>query len=70
MIVKVTSRTGMVKIGKYDLLKKQEPPLCKCGCGEKTSWCKTRKRFNDFVNGHNSNLVPKNAKHLMKKANQ
>jgi hypothetical protein len=60
MIVKVTSRTGVVKIGKYDLLKKQQPPLCKCGCGQKTKWCNTYKRFNDFVNGHNSKLRPPN----------
>lgn len=58
------------KSDKYGEMKRQEPPLCKCGCGNKTSWCKTYKRFNKFVNGHNSNLVAKDAAHLIKKVNQ
>ena len=50
------------KAWKYEQAKMQEPPLCKCGCGQKTIWCKTYKRFNEFVNGHNSKFKPPNIK--------
>jgi hypothetical protein len=44
-----------------------DTPLCKCGCGKKVKWSKTLKKYNDFVNGHNSSIFPKDAKYLIKK---
>ena len=31
-------------------------PLCKCGCDEKVLWHKSNKEYNEYVNGHNSNI--------------
>ena len=29
-------------------------PTCKCGCGKTVSWHKSKKTFNEYVNGHNN----------------
>jgi hypothetical protein len=47
--------------------KDKEAPLCKCGCGQKVRWSRVNKKYKDYANGHNSNTVPKNAKHLFPK---
>ena len=44
-----------------------EPPLCKCGCGQRVKWSKCRYIYNEFVNGHNSKTVDKKAEHLFQK---
>lgn len=32
------------------------PPLCACGCGERTKWCKARKKWNKYINGHHTKV--------------
>lgn len=55
-MLKIKNKVGP-KTDKYGEMKKQEPPFCECGCGRKTKWCNTRKRFCRFVNGHNSKTL-------------
>lgn len=45
-----------------------EAPLCKCGCGQQVRWSRSRNRFSEFVNGHNTRImVKKKCKHLIQK---
>jgi len=50
------SKTGKLSAvygkDKYAEEKAKSKPLCKCGCKNKTKWCKSRKKFNEYINGH------------------
>jgi len=37
---------------KYAQEKAKLPPLCACGCKEKTKWCNARKQWNKYIIGH------------------
>lgn len=34
--------------------KDKDAPLCICGCGKQVRWSKVFRKYNLFVNGHNS----------------
>jgi len=37
-----------------ELCLQNEIPVCACGCGQRTSWHKTKYRYNEYVTGHNN----------------
>ncbi len=34
-------------------MKRKKAPKCKCGCGQRVSWCKRKNQWNKFLPGHN-----------------
>ncbi len=41
-------------IEEIQIIKNQEPPLCKCGCMEKVKWNKCWRNWNTYLPGHHS----------------